>query len=72
MSMSNAYPLPLIKDLLGAVAKDKIFTKLDLRGMYFRVHIKEGEEWENASNTPWGNLNIWSCLSGCRDPLVFL
>lgn len=42
--MSNTYPVSLIKDLLGATGKGKIFSKLDLRDTYFCVRIKEGDE----------------------------
>lgn len=48
VSVSNAYPDPLIKDLLGAVAKGKIFSKLDFRDAFFHVRIKEGDEWKTA------------------------
>lgn len=44
VSMANAYPLCLIKDLLQEVSRGKIFTKLDLRDAYHRVWIKEGDE----------------------------
>lgn len=51
ISMSSAYPLLLIRDLLGVVSKGKIFTKKDQRDTYFRVSIKEGHEWKTAFNT---------------------
>lgn len=54
VSMSNAYPLPLIKDLLQEASKGKIFTKLDLRDAYHRVRIKEGDEYEMAFNCHLG------------------
>ncbi len=34
----------------------KIFTKLDLRNAYHLVHIKEGDEWNTAFNTPLGHF----------------
>lgn len=42
--MENMYPLPLMKDTLGHLAKGRIFTKLDLREAYYQVRIKEGDE----------------------------
>lgn len=50
ISMSNAYPVPLIKDLLGAAVKAKIFSKLDVRDAYFHVHIKAGNKWKTVFN----------------------
>ncbi|XP_048338343.1 uncharacterized protein LOC125424948 [Sphaerodactylus townsendi] len=54
VSMSNKYPLPLIKDLLDALGKGHIFTKLDLREAYYRVRIAEGYEHLTAFNTKFG------------------
>lgn len=54
--MSNDYPFPLIQDLLGIVLKGKVFMKLHPRDTYFRVHIKEGDEWKTAFNTPLGQF----------------
>jgi len=48
MTMKNAYPLPLIPDILKEVskAKAKYFTKLDVFWGYNNVHTKEGNEWK--------------------------
>ncbi|XP_077158510.1 uncharacterized protein LOC143820028 [Paroedura picta] len=56
VSRVNAYPLPLIKDLLSRLGEGRIFTKLDLRDAYFRVRIAEGDEWKTAFNTPLGQF----------------
>ncbi|XP_077166890.1 uncharacterized protein LOC143823989 [Paroedura picta] len=56
VSTCNAYPLPLIKDLLGHLGKARIFTKLDLREAYYRVRIKKGHEYLTAFNTPLGQF----------------
>lgn len=32
-----------------------IFTKLDLHNTYHLVHIREGDEWKTAFNTPTGH-----------------
>lgn len=48
------YRLPLRKDMLGHLAKGKIFTKLDLREAYYQVRIKEGDEWKTTFNCPLG------------------
>lgn len=52
--MENVYPLPLVKDILAHLGKEKISTKLDLREAYYQVRIKEGDEWKAAFNCPVG------------------
>lgn len=42
--MENIYPLPLMKDMLAHLAKGRIFIKLDLREIYYRVCIKGRDE----------------------------
>lgn len=43
-------PFPLVKDMLDHLAKGKFFTKLDLKETYYRMRIKEGNEWKTAFN----------------------
>lgn len=42
--MENVYPLPLMKDMLAHLSKGKIFSKLHLQEVYYRVRIKEGDK----------------------------
>ncbi len=44
VTIKNRYPLPLISRLLDQLDQAKIYTKLDLRGAYNLVRIKEGDE----------------------------
>src|SRR3979490_3075309 len=50
ITIKNAYPLPLVPDIINkvAAAKAKHFTKLDVRWGYNSVRIKEGDEWKAA------------------------
>ena len=50
MTVKNAYPLPLIPDILNKVfkAKAQYFTKLDVHWGYNNIRIKEGDEWKAA------------------------
>ena len=50
----NAYPLPLITDLMITLKGSKYFTKLDIRWGYNNVRIKEGDEWKAAFITNKG------------------
>ena len=44
--MRNRYPLPLIPELLDRLRVARVFSKVDLRGVYNLVHIKPGDEWK--------------------------
>src|SRR5882724_8178246 len=56
MTVKNAYPLPLIPNILNKVSKAKAqyFTKLDVRWGYNNIQIKEGDEWKAAFQTNRG------------------
>lgn len=43
-----------MKDMLAHLSKGKIFSKLDLWEAYYRIRIREGDEWETVFNTPLG------------------
>ena len=49
--IKNAYPLPLISELMDKIKDGKYFTKLDIRWGYNNVRIKEGDEWKAAFKT---------------------
>ena len=55
-TVKNNYPLPLISDILDNIGTKKLFTKMDLRGGYNNVRIKEGDEWKAAFTTPEGSF----------------
>ena len=63
ITVKNAYPLPLILDILNkiAAAKAKYFTKLDIRWGYNNVRIKEGDYGRQHSGLIVASLNPWSC-----------
>ena len=48
-TVKNAYPLPLITELLDKLKGARRFTKLDIRWGYNNVHIREGDQWKAAS-----------------------
>jgi hypothetical protein len=52
----NRYPLPLILGLLEQLRNAKIFTKIDLRGVYNLVRVKEGDEWKTTFRTRYGHF----------------
>lgn len=56
----DLHPLPLISQLMDQISGSRIFTKLDLRGAYNLVRIKEGDEHKAA----------FRCKDGHFEPLV--
>ncbi|KAK9401689.1 hypothetical protein NXF25_010045 [Crotalus adamanteus] len=71
--IEQVYPLPLIKDLLTHLATGTIFTKLDLREAYYRVRIREGDEWKTTFNCPLGSYQFKVMPFGLQGaPAVFM
>jgi hypothetical protein len=50
----NAYPLPLIPELIDRLNGCSLYTKFDIRWGYNNVRIKEGDEWKVAFITNEG------------------
>uniref|UniRef100_A0A0W0FV00 Reverse transcriptase domain-containing protein n=1 Tax=Moniliophthora roreri TaxID=221103 RepID=A0A0W0FV00_MONRR len=50
----NAYPLPLVSDLIDKLKDAAIFSKLDLCNSYNNVRIKDGDQWKAAFKTNRG------------------
>ncbi|THG95850.1 hypothetical protein EW145_g7892 [Phellinidium pouzarii] len=53
-TIKNAYPLPLIGNLMDKLRGAKYFTKLDLRSGYNNICIKEGDQHKAAFKTICG------------------
>ncbi|XP_069478208.1 uncharacterized protein, partial [Ambystoma mexicanum] len=72
ITVKNRYPLPLIPELLDQVKDARIYTKLDLRGAYHLVRIKEGDEWKTAFRTKYGLFEYQVMPFGlCNAPAAF-
>eukprot|EP00158_Paraphelidium_tribonemae_P000594 Partr_v1_DN22906_c0_g1_i1_m42635 putative to reverse transcriptase len=57
-TIKNKYPLPLISDMVRSLSKAKMFTTLDLRGAYYLLRIKEGDEHKTAFLTKFGQFEF--------------
>ena len=53
-TIRDAYPLPLISDLVDKLRDTKVFTKFDVRWGYNNVRIKDGHQWKAAFVTHKG------------------
>jgi len=54
LTVKNRYPLPLITELLDRLGNSRIFTKIDLKGAYNLIRIREGDEYKTAFRTRQG------------------
>ncbi len=54
ITKKDGYPLPLIGDMLDRLRGAKYFTKMDLRGAYNLIRVKDGDEWKTAFKTTFG------------------
>lgn len=55
VTIKNRYPLPLIAELLDRLKSAKVFTKIDLQGVYNLLRIKAGKGWKTAFCTCYGH-----------------
>jgi len=53
-TIKNRYPLPLIKETLNLLGNARIYTKLDVRGAYNLLRVREGDEHKLAFRTRYG------------------
>ena len=70
--IKNAYPLPLISDVIDKLQGSRYFMKLDIRWGYNNVRIKEGDEWKAAFKTNKGLFEPTVMFFGlCNSPANF-
>ncbi|KAI5117186.1 hypothetical protein M0805_006079 [Coniferiporia weirii] len=71
-TIKNAYPLPLISELMDKLKGAKYFTKLDLQSGYNNIRIKNGDQWKAAFKTPRGLFEPTIMFFGlCNSPATF-
>ena len=51
ITIKNRYPLSLIGESLNRLGRAKRFTQLDLTNAYYRMRIRESDEWKTAFRT---------------------
>ena len=70
--MKNAYPLPLISDLMDKLRGARYFTKLDIQWGYNNIRIKDGDQWKGAFKTKLGLFEpMVMFFRMCNSPATF-
>ncbi len=54
MTIKHRYHLPLIDEILDRFSVARVFTKIDVKNAYYRLRIREGDEWKIAFPTRYG------------------
>ena len=71
-TIKNAYPLPLISEIMDKLKDAKYFTKLDVWWGYNNIQIQEGNEWKVAFKTNQGLFEPTVMFFGmCNSPATF-
>lgn len=70
--MKNAYPLPLVSDLLDKLRGAKYFSKMDVQWGYNNIRIRKGDKWKAAFKTKFGLYKPTVVFFGlCNSPAMF-
>lgn len=68
-TIKDAYPFPLVSNLLDKLKGAKYFTKMDVRWGYNNIWIKKGNEWKAAFKTKFGLFELTVMFFGlCNSP----
>ena len=71
-TIKNAYPLPLISDLMDKLKGKKYFSKFDIRWGYNNVQICDRDQWKAAFKTKFGLYEPMVMFFGlCNSPATF-
>ena len=71
-TVHNAYPLPLIPELIDDMKDSTIFTKFDVRWGFNNIRIREEDQWKGVFITPFGLFEPTVMFFGfCNGPPTF-
>jgi RNase H-like domain found in reverse transcriptase/Reverse transcriptase (RNA-dependent DNA polymerase) len=71
-TVKNAYPLPLISEIMDKLKGAKYFSKFDVQWGYNNIWIRSGDEWKAAFKTNRGLYEPTVMFFGmCNSPATF-
>ena len=71
-TVKNAYPLPLISEIMDKIKGAKYFTKFDVRWGYNNIRIRKEDQWKAAFKTNRGLFEPTVMFFGmCNSPATF-
>ncbi len=70
MTIKNWYPLPLIDEINDHFSVAPVFTKIDVKNIYYRLWIREGDEWKTDLQTRYGLFEYLVMPFGLTNALV--
>ena len=56
ITIKNRYPLPFVNELLNRLNGAIVFSKIDLKNAYYRIRIREGDEWKTIFRIRYGHF----------------
>jgi hypothetical protein len=56
ITIKNRHPLPLIGETLNRLNEAAIYTKLDLKKIYYKIRIKKEDEWKTTFKIRYGHF----------------
>ena len=70
ITIKNRHPLPLISETLDRLGQAKFYSKLDLKDAYYRIPIKQGDEWKTAFYMRYSHFEYKIMLFGLTNVLA--
>jgi hypothetical protein len=70
--VKNRYPFPLMEKIFNRLSGAAIYTKLDLKEIYYRIRIKKRDEWKTAFKIRYGHFEYKIISFGLANtPAIF-
>jgi hypothetical protein len=70
--IKNRHSLPLVGEILNRLNGVAVYTKLDLKEIYYRIRIKKRDEWKTAFKIRYGHFEYKIISFGLANtPAIF-